>query len=56
MMPTCHYKGCRKVSTTAIGRLRAGPDPLRDEEVIYLCKKHADKIRKQLQINWEDRR
>ena len=54
MMPECHYKGCKRVAETAIGRLRAGPDPLRDEEVIYLCKKHAKKIRKELLIDWEN--
>lgn len=53
-MPICHYKGCKRVADTSIGRLRNGPDPLRDEEVIYLCKKHAKKIRKQLQINWKE--
>ncbi len=53
MMPQCQYKGCKRVSTTSIGRLRMGPDALRDEEVVYLCAKHAKKIRKQLQIKWE---
>lgn len=56
MMPTCQYKNCKRVAETSIGRLRVGPDPLRDEEVIYLCKKHANKIRKQLQINWENKK
>ena len=54
MMPTCHYKGCKAVSTTSIGRLRTGPDALRDEEVIYLCPKHAKKIRRLLMLEWED--
>lgn len=53
MMPTCHYKGCNKCSDTSIGRLRTGPDAIRDEEVIYLCKKHAKKIRKLLMLEWE---
>lgn len=56
MMPNCQYKHCCRVAETAIGRLRAGPDPLRDEEVIYLCKKHAKKIRKLLQIDWETKK
>ncbi len=55
MMPICHFKGCKRVAETSIGRLRVGPDPLRDEEVIYLCKKHAKKIRKELQIIWEEK-
>lgn len=56
MMPNCQYKNCKRVAETSIGRLRVGPDALRDEEVIYLCKKHAKKIRKQLQINWESKK
>lgn len=53
MMPQCQYKGCKHVAELSVGRLRAGPDPLRDEEVVYLCSKHAKKIRKLLQIEWE---
>lgn len=56
MMPNCHYKSCKKVATTSIGRLRNGPDAIRDEEVIYLCKKHAKKIRKLLMLEWEEQK
>lgn len=55
MMPNCRYKGCKRVAETSIGRLRVGPDALRDEEVIYLCSKHAKKLRKKLQIKWENK-
>ena len=54
MMPTCCYKGCNKCSEINIGRLRCGTDDIYDEEVIYLCKKHANKIRKLLMIGWGD--
>ncbi len=53
MMPECNYKGCKEIAEEYVGKLKT---PTVDafgknwENPLYLCKKHAKKIRKLLNI------
>lgn len=53
MMPQCNYKGCKQVADEYVGKLKT-PDVdafgKNWENPLYLCKKHAKKIRKLLGI------
>lgn len=53
MMPQCNYKGCKQAADEYVGKLKT-PDVdafgKNWENPLYLCKKHAKKIRKLLEI------
>lgn len=53
MMPTCQYKGCKKVADHTMGKIWDCDTNDRWENPFYLCKKHAKKILKELGIEYK---
>ena len=57
MMPTCHYKGCRKVAEVKLGEISTGEkDGYGNDwpETVYVCKKCRKKILKKLELRLEE--
>lgn len=50
MMPICRYRGCTKTSEIEIGVIHTYDDGEMWDEYIYLCKKHARKIGRDLLV------
>lgn len=56
MMPRCCHKGCRQTGIEYFGKVWDGEVYGRNqkwEDPIYLCPKHAKKLRKMLCIDFE---
>lgn len=48
MMPICRHRGCTKTSEVELGVIHAYDDGELWDEHIYVCKKHAKKIGREL--------
>lgn len=48
MMPTCRHRGCTKTSEIELGVIHTYDDGELWDERVYLCKKHAKKIGREL--------
>lgn len=57
MMPTCHYRGCRKVAEVKLGEINTGEKDGSGKdwpETVYVCKKCRKKIYKKLGLRVEE--
>ena len=57
MMPTCHYRGCRKVAEVRLGEINTGEKDGAGKdwpETVYVCKKCRKKICKKLGLRVEE--
>ena len=57
MMPTCHYRGCRKVAEVKLGEISTGEkDGYGNDwsESVYVCKKCRKKICKKLGLHMKE--
>ena len=57
MMPTCNYRGCRKVAEVELGKINTGEkDGFGNDwpTTVYVCKKCRKKICKKLGLRVEE--
>ena len=57
MMPTCNYRGCRKVADVKLGKISIGEKDGYGNDLtvtVYVCKKCRKKILKKLGLRVED--
>ena len=57
MMPTCQYRGCRKVAEVKLAEISTGEKDGYGNDwaaIVYVCKKCRKKILKKLGLRLED--